>query len=1215
MSKLPKSHRKPFSGYSNSKKVSFARSTFGVISFVSRSFKRIALSLICLVGAIGFSTISPSGASTGTTSSNTILYAAASSTGIGNCADANDACDLATALTKVTAGETIDLVTPGSTNSYEGNFTLNTNGTSLTAPITIQPAPGVTNPTLYGNNSGTVLTINTNVYVNLIGVTITGGQAASGSYGTQGPGGRGGNGGGINYSGSGSLTITDSTISGNSAGNGGNGLSSGGAGGNGGGISYVGTGSLTITDSTISGNSAGTGGNGTFASAGTGGNGGGIYYHSSGSFTISNATITGNGAGNAGTNTTPGLSGDGGGIYNNGGTTTISNSTISGNSVLGGGASGLGSGIYNASGTVNLAADLLATPSAPSTGGECSGGGFIDYGYNVADDNTCGLHKSSDYFPPSTNKASSPGLLSSLQNNGGSTLTILPGHTNPAIGLIPPTATVTIDNTKLSLCPTTDQRGFATVSGVYCDAGSLQLASVLYAAATPIGSATCADATDACNLTTALGDVGAGGTIDLVTSGSSSITSTNSYEGNFTLNTANTSATTPVTIQPAPGVTNPTLDGQGKGTVLTINSNFVNLNGVTVTGGQGGQGGQGGGIFSSGTLTVTNSTFFNNSAISGYGGQGGAIANDGALTVTNSTFFNNTAGGQNGGQGGGIFYSGTLTVANSTFFNNIAGGQGDQGGGIYGNGGTLTVTNSTFFNNISADAAAIFSGDAATYLAADLLATKGGAPSGGECGGYGTTITDLGYIVADDNTCGFPSSPTANKSTSIVSIASENLGPLQNNGGPTQTILPEPGNPAIGLIPTKTAVTIGTNGPSITLCPTTDQRGISATGPYCNAGSVQQTPRVITTTFPYPAPPQLNNPTPISPTSITLSWSQSTNQSYLPATGYNIFEGTTSGKESTTPISCTTPLTASSTSCTVTNLNPSTTYYFYIEATNTSGSSLPSNEVSITTLTTNQSPSTQNPSTTTKPGYYVVAKDGGVFSYGSATFYGSLANKNLNQPIVGIASTLDGKGYWLVASDGGVFSYGSATFYGSLANKNLNQPIVGIASTPDGKGYWLVASDGGVFSFGDAVFYGSLPPKTLNKPIVGIASTPDGKGYWLVASDGGVFSFGDAVFYGSLPPKTLNKPIVGIASTPDGKGYWLVASDGGVFSFGDAVFYGSLPPKTLNKPIVGIASTPDGKGYWLVASDGGVFSFGDAAFYGSLPPKKLNEPIDAITVG
>ena len=79
----------------------------------------------------------------------------------------------------------------------------------------------------------------------------------------------------------------------------------------------------------------------------------------------------------------------------------------------------------------------------------------------------------------------------------------------------------------------------------------------------------------------------------------------------------------------------------------------------------------------------------------------------------------------------------------------------------------------------------------------------------------------------------------------------------------------------------------------------------------------------------------------------------------------------------------------------------------------------------------------------------------------------------LNKPIVGIAATPDGKGYWLVASDGGVFSFGDAAFYGSTGGLTLNKPIVGIAATPDGKGYWLVASDGGVFSFGDAAFYGS----------------------------------------------------------------------------------------------------------------------------------------------
>jgi uncharacterized delta-60 repeat protein len=63
-------------------------------------------------------------------------------------------------------------------------------------------------------------------------------------------------------------------------------------------------------------------------------------------------------------------------------------------------------------------------------------------------------------------------------------------------------------------------------------------------------------------------------------------------------------------------------------------------------------------------------------------------------------------------------------------------------------------------------------------------------------------------------------------------------------------------------------------------------------------------------------------------------------------------------------------------------------------------------------------------------------------------------------------------GYWLVASDGGIFSF-SNPFYGSTGNIHLNQPIVGMAATPDGGGYWLVASDGGVFSFGDAQFYGS----------------------------------------------------------------------------------------------------------------------------------------------
>jgi len=139
-----------------------------------------------------------------------------------------------------------------------------------------------------------------------------------------------------------------------------------------------------------------------------------------------------------------------------------------------------------------------------------------------------------------------------------------------------------------------------------------------------------------------------------------------------------------------------------------------------------------------------------------------------------------------------------------------------------------------------------------------------------------------------------------------------------------------------------------------------------------------------------------------------------------------------------------------------------------------------------------------------------------------------------------MAATPDGKGYWLVASDGGIFTFGDADFYGSTGSIRLNMPIVGMAATPDGKGYWLVASDGGIFTFGDARFYGSTGSIHLVKPIVGMAATPDGKGYWLIASDGGIFTFGDAPFYGSLGGQGVTD-VIGIASTSPPLNPYLIA--------------------------------------------------------------------------
>ncbi len=90
--------------------------------------------------------------------------------------------------------------------------------------------------------------------------------------------------------------------------------------------------------------------------------------------------------------------------------------------------------------------------------------------------------------------------------------------------------------------------------------------------------------------------------------------------------------------------------------------------------------------------------------------------------------------------------------------------------------------------------------------------------------------------------------------------------------------------------------------------------------------------------------------------------------------------------------------------------------------------------------------------TPTGRGYWFVASDGGVFSFGDAQFHGSMGGQTLNQPIVGMAAPTPkpapsnpapptappappappaaASGYWLVAADGGIFSFG-VPFLGS----------------------------------------------------------------------------------------------------------------------------------------------------------------------------------------
>jgi peptidoglycan/xylan/chitin deacetylase (PgdA/CDA1 family) len=132
-----------------------------------------------------------------------------------------------------------------------------------------------------------------------------------------------------------------------------------------------------------------------------------------------------------------------------------------------------------------------------------------------------------------------------------------------------------------------------------------------------------------------------------------------------------------------------------------------------------------------------------------------------------------------------------------------------------------------------------------------------------------------------------------------------------------------------------------------------------------------------------------------------------------------------------------------------------------------------------------------------------------------------------------MAGTADGQGYWEVASDGGIFSFGDARFYGSMGGQPLNRPIVGMAGTADGAGYWLAAADGGVFTFGNARFSGSMGGSALENPVVAMAATPDGGGYWLLPAEPPATSW--------VVPGTVITNLITAAGSPYRAGQKVVA--------------------------------------------------------------------------
>ena len=296
----------------------------------------------------------------------------------------------------------------------------------------------------------------------------------------------------------------------------------------------------------------------------------------------------------------------------------------------------------------------------------------------------------------------------------------------------------------------------------------------------------------------------------------------------------------------------------GGGTVGINNSTFESClanggnSGTGQNGTNAGADSGGGGLFSLGNVTVTNSTFNSNSANGGDAGdsfgpdcfgahqsgdggaaRGGAIqADGGSLTINTATFASNSANGGNGGDGGptnvaicaqsshgagGLAHGGAITNTNAATVsikhatisgnNAQAGNTGvnqagaslpprlvaeGTGGGIRVGPGSVTLENTIIASN----------------TAANGLGDTTGAPIPGP--NVDGAVTSLGH-----NLLGVATEATGFTGPGDQTGANPLLGPLADNGGPTETMELLVGSPAIDA--------------GVTAASTFDQRGESRT--------------------------------------------------------------------------------------------------------------------------------------------------------------------------------------------------------------------------------------------------------------------------------------------------------------------------------------------------------------------------------------------------
>ncbi len=620
----------------------------------------------------------------------------------------------------------------------------------------------------------------------------------------------------------GALSVVRSTLSGNTTAN-----AAGGAI-----LSYTGT--TTVRESTLSGNST----SGSYAS-------GGAIFSIGGSINVLQSTISGN--------STTGSNAHGAGLYSSYGSILVVQSTITQNTAV----AAQGGGIFRDSGAndIGIRNSIIAgntdnnTASdirKPGTASLLVGGSLIGRSNGTNLTPTTGSTKdgNGNFVGGLTDATKINPQLGPLRINGGATRThaLLPGSLAIDNGF----NSEAIDPINGANIPfTTDQRGTLVprITNSTVDIGSYELLTV----ASPIIVSAVLDEVDT-NLGTGNLSLREAMILANASPGADTIAFASSLDGNeLDLTLGHMTITDPVTIT-GRGVSNTIIDAQQQSRIFDIitSAGNVQLNGMTLKNGQttsnnvspfGGPVNNGGAIRSltTGALTVSDSLLTGNST-TGDIAAGGAIFHDGgSLVVVRSTLSGNTTAGV-GAIGGAIgTYGGTTIIRNSTLSGNSTTGTYAGGGAIGVTDGSLTIVQSTVSGNTTAQATSpgggIYSGREVAITQSTItlnnaqLATGGGlfTVSGASnirnsiiAENYSSSSYDLSQQVGatlnvSGSLIGRSDGTTLTPTTGLTPDANGNLiggptdsgrinpllGPLENQGGPTEVHVPTVVSPVI----------------------------------------------------------------------------------------------------------------------------------------------------------------------------------------------------------------------------------------------------------------------------------------------------------------------------------------------------------------------------------------------------------------------------------